>query len=399
MEKIQLGYGTHPLEITPPKNIVQILKPNPMPACPDVVAELERALSSPIDAPKPEELYKPGMKVCIVVSDKTRIFPKNEMIWALVRHLPELNKKDLTIVIGGGNHNPAPPQEAGISEEIINQFEVIVHRSFPQDDMKEIGVSKRGTHFKIHPKVAEADLVFGLGQVKPHYFAGYAGGAKAIIPGVSALETIIQNHLLQRDPKAELGRVKGNPFREDLEEVINFMPNLYIFNVVMNGEGKLVRAFYGHPQKAYQPALELARKICEVRAKTAPLVIVSAPLPLSIDLYQATKLVAPALKVCQPNGIVIVCAQAPDGLVQKEAIMKVIWPIGLPKYLKENVDIYLVSDVPKEDVEQTFFKYTPSFEKALEYALEKLGDDPETIIIPDAGLIAPVVEGDQPEEW
>ncbi len=398
-EKIKLGYGAHPLEITPPENLLQLLEPNPMPACPDPTAELERALSEPINAPAPEELYKPGMKVCIVVADKTRIFPKTEMIRTLIRHLPSIPDQDLTIVIGGGNHLYAPPEAHGIDPQLINRYQVLVHQSLPQDDFIEVGKSQRGTPFKLNPAVAKADLIFGLGQVKPHYFAGYAGGAKAIVPGVSALETIIKNHLLQADPRAELGRIKDNPFRQDLDEIINFLPNFYIYNLVMNREGELVRAFYGHPASAYQPALELARKIAQVPAKTAPLVIVSAPLPLSIDIYQITKLVAPAGKVCQENGVIIVCAQAPDGLVQVGAIMNIIWPMGLPKFLKKNIDIYLVSDARKEEVEQTFFKYAPSFEFALEQALKKLGPEPETIIIPDAGMLAPITSQDQPETW
>jgi len=239
-EKIKLGYGAHPLEITPPENLLQLLEPNPMPACPEPTAELERALAEPINAPAPEELYKPGMKVCIVVADKTRIFPKTEMIRTLIRHLPSIPDRDLTIVIGGGNHLYAPPEAHGIDSQLINRYQVLVHQSLPQDDFIEVGKSQRGTPFKLNPAVARADLIFGLGQVKPHYFAGYAGGAKAIVPGVSALETIIKNHLLQADPGAELGRIKDNPFRQDLDEIINFLPNFYIYNLVMNREGELV---------------------------------------------------------------------------------------------------------------------------------------------------------------
>jgi len=399
-QKIKLAFGAHPLEIDQPENLVQILTPNFIPGCADYKLGLEIALNEPIASKKPEQLYKPGMKVCFIIADKTRVFPKSEMILALLNRLKGIRDQDVIVIVGAGSHPLVPVETAGIGPEITNRFECLFHCSFPQDDFVQVGTTSRGTPVKINPKVASADLIFGIGQVKPHFQAGYSAGAKAILPGVSALETILKNHLMMSDPRAMLGIIKGNPFREDIDEVHKFLPNFYIFNTVLNAQAHVVTTSFGHPIEAHRPLVSIARKICQVPAQKADLVIVSAGLPLAINIYQTCKLLGPAAKVCNPGGVIIVASQAGQGLELKEALMKVLYPLGLTKnYLRPNVDLYLVSEAKREDVEQTFFKYASSMDEAVYHAEEKLGPDPDTIIIPDAGMLIPVVDEDTPEQW
>src|SRR5262249_44407012 len=156
---------------------------------------------------------------------------------------------------------------------------------------------------RIHRAAAEADLVVCTGRIKPHYFAGYGAGAKALFPGLGAREDIRQNHALKAHPSSRLGRVAGNACREDLEEATRLAhAKAFLLNVVMSGD-RAVGAVAGDLVAAHRRGCDLARPHCEVRAQPAEIVIVSDSLPLTTNLYQAAKLLAPAGWLTRPGGV------------------------------------------------------------------------------------------------
>jgi nickel-dependent lactate racemase len=393
MEKIKLEYGSYPLEIEKPKNTVEILHPNPVEGVKDVHEEFRKALKNPIGTKQISEIVKGKKRIAIVVSDRTRIYPKKEMIEALLEELKGIPDENITIVIANGNHPVDERSLHHLGEEICKRFRIVQHNSMDESNLIHIGKTSRGTEVWVNKEVAEADVKILIGHIKPHYFTGYSGGAKSLLPGVCGFYTIANNHIMKPLPNARLGIVDGNPIREDMEEAGRMAGIDFIFNVVMNGKKEVVKAVAGDLVKAHREGVVWARKVCEVKTqKLAKICIVSDGVPTSINLYQASKLVPPAGKTLNgDSGVVIVCAECNEGYGSSlNVINEMIYRIGLTNYLPEKHQIFLVSSLREEEVKETFCRYASSLEEALHLAYEIVGKDAPVSIIPKGGLILPI---------
>ena len=218
--------------------------------------------------------------------------------------------------------------------------------------------------------VAEADLVVSTGKVKPHYFAGWGGGAKGIFPGLGHDTDIRQNHKLKADPASSLGRADGNPCREDIEEAVRRLGrDTYLVNVAEAG-ATIVGAVAGDVVYAHREAVRLARPWCEVEAAPADVVIVSAPLPVSGSLYQASKLIPPAGLLLREGGVVVVAAECPEGTGPLQVVNEGIFELGVRRYLPAGATVLLVSGMDEATVRQTYATYAPDLATALARARE-----------------------------
>jgi len=393
MEKIKLEYGIQPLEIEKPENTVEVLQANPLEGVKDMFEEFRRALKNPIGTHRVSEIIKGKSTVAIVVSDRTRIYPKKEMIEAVLEELNGIPDENITIVIANGNHVSDERSLHQLGEEICKRFRIVQHNSMDESNLKHIGKTSRGTEVWVNKEVAEADVKILLGQIKPHYFTGYSGGAKSLLPGVCGFYTIANNHIMKSLPNARLGIVDENPIRDDMEEAGRMAGIDFIFNVVMNDKKEVVKAVAGDLVKAHREGVFWARKVCEVKSKKlAKICIVSEGVPMSINLYQASKLVPPAGKTLKGEaGVVIVCAECNEGFGSSlNVINEMIYRIGLTNYLPEKHWIFLVSSMQEEEVKETFCVYAPSLEEALHRSREIVGKDAPISIIPRGGLVLPV---------
>jgi nickel-dependent lactate racemase len=258
--------------------------------------------------------------------------------------------------------------------------------------MIEMGRTSRGTRLRVNRCLAEADLVVSTGRVKPHYFAGWGGGAKGIFPGLGHEEDIRKNHELKADPASSLGRADANPCREDLEEAVRRLGrDTYLVNVVEAG-GAVLGAVAGDVVLAHREGVRMARPWCEVEAEPADAVVVSAPLPVSQSLYQASKLVPPAGLLLREGGTVVVAAECPAGTGPLRTVNEAIFELGVRRYLPARHALYLVSAMDEATVRATYATWAPSVAWALERAREAAGKDVlDAIVLPDASDLVPVV--------
>ncbi len=393
MEKITLEYGTQLLEIEKPKNTVEILYANPVEGVKNMEEEFRRALKNPVGTPPLSEIVKGKRKIALVVSDRTRIYPKKGMIYALLEELKGIPDEGITIVIANGNHEIDRRSLDQLGEDICKRFKIVQHNSMDEANLQYLGKTSRGTEVWVNKEVASADVKILLGNIKPHYFTGYSGGAKSLLPGVSGFYTIANNHMMKPLPNARLGIVDGNPIRDDMEEAGRIAGIDFIFNVVMNDKKEVVRAVAGDLVKAHREGVVYARKVCEVKTrKQAKICIVSDSGTTSINVYQASKLVPPAGKTLgEGPGVVIICSECNEGYGSSlNVINEMIYRIGLTNYLPEKHWIFLISSLKEEEVKETFCRYAPSVEEALNYAYELAGKEAPVSIIPKGGLVLPV---------
>ena len=218
--KIELGFGdTVQTAEYPDKNHIGTLIANPVKEELTGENEVRRALLSPIGSRCLRDIVKPGEKVAVITSDITRPCPTNRMMPALLEELCEGGAKpeDITLVFALGSHRKMTEDEKKklAGDRAFREIECV---DSDPDDVVELGMTKRGTPVAITRVVAEADRLICLGNIEYHYFAGYSGGAKAVMPGVSTPEAIQCNHRFMVDEESYAGHLEGNPVREDIEE-------------------------------------------------------------------------------------------------------------------------------------------------------------------------------------
>jgi len=385
-----LPYGARPLPfpLDVPARVLAPPAPGPVEA---LDAALDGALAAPEGARPLAEVATARTRVVVVVSDASRDEPRAALFSAVRRALAVVPDDHLTVAIANGTHAPGPLGALALPPEVLRRHAVVNHDARDEAGLVELGCTSRGTRVRVARCVAEADLVVCTGRVKPHYFAGYGGGAKAIFPGLGHDGDIRQNHRLKADPAARLGRADGNPCREDLEEAVRRCGrDTYLLNVV-EANGAVLGAVAGDLILAHRLGVRRLRPWVEVESPPADVVVVSAPLPVTASLYQASKLVPPAGILLRDGGVVILCAECPDGIGPLQVVNEGIFTLGVRRYLPQRYTLFLVSGVEEGLVRQSYARWAPSLSAALARARELVGKaEPDVLVLPDAGDLVPV---------
>jgi nickel-dependent lactate racemase len=386
---IELGYGARPLPL--PEGLeAEVLPPPAPPAVADLPAALDDALAHPVGSRPLHQVVTARTRAVVVVSDASRDEPRAELFAAVRRELGALADDRITLAVANGTHTPGDLAGLGLPPEVLARHRVVNHDGHDEAGMVEMGRTSRGTRLRVNRCLAEADVVVTTGRIKPHYFAGYGGGCKGIFPGLGFHEDVRQNHRLKADPASSLGRADLNPCREDLEEAARRLGrDTFMLNVVEAG-GAILGAVAGDLVLAHREGVRRLRPWVEVSAAPADVVIVSAPLPVSASLYQASKLVPPAGLLLRDGGVVIVAAECPDGIGPVQVVNEGIFKLGVRRFLPERYTLLLVSAMSPATVAQSYATYAPSLEAALAEARRLTGPADRVVVMPDAGDLVPV---------
>ncbi|MDI6902906.1 MAG: nickel-dependent lactate racemase [Methanocellales archaeon] len=391
--RLALKYGKKEIDVTVPANS-QIVKPNELPGQ-DEEAEIKRALMHPINSKKLSELVHPHEKVAIAVSDITRSTPSSKLLPPLLEELNKggISNEDVTIVFATGLHRKLTEEERRLLVgDVYDQIKCINH---DVDDCVYLGTTRRGTKVSILRDVVDADIVVCVGNIELHYFAGYSGGAKSILPGVSSRETIEMNHKLMLLPTTRAGCV-DSPVREDMEEAGTMLGVDFILNVVLNAKREIVRVVAGHPIHAHRTGVTYVDKMYKIPIKErADIVITSAGgAPKDLNIYQAYKALDNAKHASAEGGSIILVAECPEGLgndVLEQWISEAKRPRDVIERLERNFelgghmaaaiariaekhDIYIISEMPAHLAEKAFFIPVRDVGAALEEVMKKHGE-------------------------
>jgi nickel-dependent lactate racemase len=320
MVDVWLPYGkTEVCARIPTRNFLGSIEPKEKPAASDAKAEIERALREPIGSKRLSEIAKPEHKVAIVVDDATRPAPSNLMVPPILDELNAAGVKDenVTIIFGCGTHRAVKPEESAnlLGAEILSRVKVISHDCRAPDLVYVGTTQKYGNKVYLNCIFAEADVKILTGDISFHYYAGYGGGRKSVLPGVSGEETIKQNHAMLLHPKAKTGVLEGNPVHEDMVEAARLAKVDFILNVVTNSKGGVIKAFAGDLEQAFYEGVKVLDEMYRVPVdRKAEIVVVSSGgHPADINLFQAYKGVDSALEVVKRGGIIILVAECPEG--------------------------------------------------------------------------------------
>lgn len=354
---VALGWGAQTLEIAVPFATTVLSPPIAPPARP--WAEVcDEALHTPVGSAPLAERLRGLRRVCVLVPDRTR---KDVAEGLLPSILPRLARfgVDVSLGVATGKHPHASLGGLAASAWMHDA-------SSP--DLVRVGTTAEGTAVRFPREVLDAELRILLGEIRPHYFAGYAGGAKLLFPGVAGAEGIWQNHRLKASPGARLGQVEGNPCRADMEAAAALAGPSFLLNVLRGAHGGPVLAVSGDPVAAHREGVRRGASLfeCSVPEDTRfDTVVVSDTHPVTLNLYQACKLLAPAGALLADGGTVILAASCAEGIGPVETINEAIYRLGLVHSLPARHRIFLVSERSAASVAPTFATYMPDMPTAL----------------------------------
>lgn len=413
--RVELNYGQQHLEVEVPKKQVLGIIKAPIPAAAGDNEQMVReALRHPIGCPALREIAadKKARNAVIIVNDITRPTPYDAILPPLLEELEAvgIEPANITLVVALGIHRPHRPEEnaAIFGSRICERYRVENHDC--DGNLASLGRLSNGMELIINRRVAEADLLITTGVVSLHYFAGYSGGRKSILPGVASRSLIEANHQLMDDPRACLGNYTDNPVSDIMIEASRKAGVDFIVNVVTGGKNQIVFAAAGDLLQAWLEAVKTCERLNVVTIpEKADIVLASCGgYPKDINMYQAQKALDAASLAVKPGGTIILAAECREGLgedtfarwIESAACLQDIvdrfhrhFELGGHKAYAicrtlQQADIMLYSGMSHETVERMFMQPVADLETAIKDAVQRYGPDSGILIMPEAPKIA-----------
>ena len=279
---------------------------------------VEEALADPVGSPGLSELAKGKKNIVLIASDHTRPVPSKVIVPPMLREIRKGNPDaDITILISTGCHRGTTKEELvnKFGREIVEQEKIVVH-DCDNSPLVRIGTLPGGGDLIINKLVADADLVCSEGFIEPHFFAGFSGARKSILPGIASRTTVLANHCSEfiADKHARTGILEGNPIHKDMVWAARQAKLAFICNVVINADKEAIFAVAGDMEAAHKVGCDFLSSLCRVDAKPADIVITTnGGYPLDQNIYQAVKGMTAAEATVRPGGVIIMLARSNDG--------------------------------------------------------------------------------------
>ena len=383
---------------------------------------VKEALEHPIGTPRLSELAKGKNRIVLVTSDHTRAVPSKLTLPLLLAEIRKGNPDaDITILIATGLHRPTTEAEQRrmFGDPIVDHEKIAVNKAFEPDDFAYVTGLPSGAELWVNKLALDCDLLITEGFIEPHFFAGFSGGRKSILPCICNAATVNENHSYKAisSPYAATGVLEHNPIHEDMVYAARAVNVQFILNVALNGEKKVIAAFAGDLEKAHEKGVEFVRGLAQCPGMTGDIVITSnGGYPLDQNLYQSPKAVATAEACCKDGGVIIMCASCFDGMggthFEKLIVQGTVDEIDaylskippretIPeqwcaqiysRILKKHKVILVTTYLDHEMVRKANMIPASSPDEALEMAYEMMGRDARVIVIPDGVAVLAVKE-------
>ncbi len=375
---------------------------------------VDRALASPAGSKKLSELAKDKKNVVIICSDHTRPVPSKFIIPPLLREIRKGNPEaSIKLLIATGFHRPSSREELEekFGHKIVENENIVMHISTENSAMVDCGTLPSGGRLRLNRNAVEADLLIAEGFIEPHFFAGFSGGRKSVLPGVASKETVLANHCGEfiAHEKARTGIIEGNPMHKDMLFAAEQAGLAFILNVAINEDKKIINAFAGDFKEAHEKGCRFVAELAGVQARPADIVITTnGGYPLDQNIYQAVKGMTAAEATCKPGGVIIIAAECSDGH-GGESFYKTFLQASSPRQIREDIkrrdrketvpdqwesqilarildkfEVIMITAAPREMVENMHMSKAGSIKEALAMAERKLKYKAGSItVIPD----------------
>lgn len=413
--KVKFPFGREKIEVELPDS-TQVLESKAAEYVPSKSQEglVQDALEHPIGSKRVSELAKGKKKIVIITSDHTRPVPSKITLPLYLKEIRKNNPDcEITILIATGFHRPTTKEEMldKFGEELVKNEKFVIHMSQNDEDMAYLGILPSGGELLINKLAVEADLLVSEGFIEPHFFAGFSGGRKSVLPGIASQKTVFGNHCSKfiASDKSRTGNLDGNPIHKDMEFAAKEAKLAFILNVAIDADKKVIAAFAGDAFEAHEKGCEFVKNLSKVEGTDADIVITTnGGYPLDQNIYQSVKSMTAAEACAKPDGIIIEASKCNDGhggesfyqtfknaknpkevedmilKVKMEDTIADQWESQiLARILVRHQVLYVADKSAKDILEDMHMTYVPTIEEALKKAIEIKGKDAKIAVIPE----------------
>jgi nickel-dependent lactate racemase len=414
--KVDLAYGRGMLGIEVPKTAV-VIEPAHQSGLADERAALRQRLDQPTGAPPLREAIRAESRICIVFTDITRATPNERLIPWLLEYLEEngARRENITLLNSLGTHRPNTYEELCklLTRDVVDHYRVLNHEPENPAAHVQFGVTRSGTPALINRHLIDADLRIITGFIEPHFFAGFSGGPKGIMPGVAALETVMSNHgrVNLSDPNSTFGITEGNPVWEEMRDIALRIGPSFLINVTLNSERAITGVFAGDLIESHREGWQFVKKSAMQPVDQLFDIVVStnSGYPLDLNLYQAVKGMSAAARIVKPGGTIILAAEcstgipsgsAFDSLLRKaqssEDILRLIaeetypeqWQAQIQALIQRTARVYLYSSLSEDHVRTAHLLHCADISDTIA-ALLRNHPDASIAVLPHGPLTIP----------
>lgn len=414
----QLAYGQGHRAVELPADRTTVIEPRHAPELPDERAAVMAALDHPIKCPPLREWLRPGGTVCIAFTDSTRATPNDRLIPWLLEYLADVPPNRITLLNQVGTHRPNTRAELTrmLTPAVLERYRVLNHEPDNPSALVPVGRLRDGTPALINRHLVEADVRIVTGFIEPHFFAGFSGGPKGILPGCAGLATVLSHHGPRNigHPNATFGITDGNPLWEELRDVALQLGPSFLLNVALNQHRRLTGVFAGHIVAAHRAGVDHVRESAmrSVDSLFDVVVTSNSGYPLDQNLYQTVKGMSAGARILQPGGTLIVASECREGappnssyerllresrdatdvlqrLHQADRVIPDQWQVQIQAQIQLRARVLLHSALPEEVVRACHLEPCADIGRAVRNALECAGPSARVAILPQGPLTIP----------
>ncbi|MEH7308288.1 nickel-dependent lactate racemase [Neobacillus drentensis] len=418
--KTNLLYGKNGLEVEVSDDAF-IVEPNHLPGLENDIEALKEALKNPIGTAPLKEMVKASDKVAIVISDITRPTPNHKLVPVLIEELNHVPIENFVVINGTGTHRDQTREEfvQMLGDWVVDNVRIINNQCHDKETLMNVGRSKFGCDVYLNKEYVEADFRIVTGFIEPHFFAGFSGGPKGIMPGIAGIETIMTFHNARMigDARSTWGNMKDNPVQEMTREINRMCKPDFMLNVTLNREKEITSVFAGELYEAHDKGCEFVKEHAMIKCEDRFDVVITSNsgYPLDQNLYQAVKGMSAAHKIVKKGGSIIVASECSDGLPSHgnyskifefadspQALLDLIndsnfkmfdqWQVQKQAVTQVWADVYVYSILTDEQVESAMLKPTHNIEQTLEELKQSYGENMSIAVLPLGPLTIPFVE-------
>lgn len=416
--KVELAYGQGMLPVELPDERTTVIRPTHRPGLPDERAAVWAALERPIGTRPLREWIHPGQRVCILFTDITRATPNDRLIPWLLEYLADVPAEQITLLNQLGTHRPNTTAELEkmLSPAVVRRYRVINHEPENPAALVPVGMTRDGTPALINRHAVKADVRIVTGFIEPHFFAGFSGGPKGLIPGVAGLQTVMSNHGARNigDPNATFGVLEGNPIWEEIRDIALRVGPSFLLNVTLNEQRQITGVFAGDLMAAHKVGCEFVRQSA-MQACSAPFDVVvttNSGYPLDLNLYQGVKGLSAGARIVKPGGTLILACECREGIPPgspldqllrsvsgPEEILTLLatpgfvrpeqWQAQIQALVQRKARVLLYSSLADDDVRAAHLTPCKDISAAVRAALADAGNGARVAALPQGPLTIP----------
>lgn len=420
--KVGLAYGEGVLVVDLPEDQTTVIQPAHRPGLPDEGAALRAALENPIGCAPLAEWLRPGARIVILFTDITRATPNHRLIPWLVSYIESMGvqRDQITLLNQLGTHRPNTKAELEkmLTPEVVARYRVLNHEPENHDACVALGTTRTGVPAWINRHCVEADVRIVTGFIEPHFFAGFSGGPKGIMPGVAHVETVMSNHGAANlsDPRATFGICEGNPLWEELRDIALRVGPSFLLNVTLNDERQITGVFAGDLLKAHRAGRDFVRESAMQRV-TQPFDVVvttNSGYPLDQNLYQGIKGMSAGARILKPGGLLVLAAECREGVPagspydrllreasSPEEILALLatpgfvrpeqWQAQIQSLIQGRFRVRVVSSMPPEVLRAAHLEPCEDIGMLVREEVGRLGHGARVAVLPQGPLTIPYV--------